>query len=104
MRSDHTYKAVKCLCAYDTEKERLMPIHAALLVVMDENGFIMRTKICPDDEVCRYINLTLVDLTSTVTYMIPIVIFLIHLGRFKHHFLLPLQLIMWLVIRMDLNI
>ena len=51
MRSDHTYKIAKSLVAYSAKDQKLIPLRASLLVVMNEKDEVMSYKLCPTDEV-----------------------------------------------------
>lgn len=54
MRSDHTYKISKALSVYNPDTSSMCALSSSTLVIMDENGLIMKTVLCPDDKVSYF--------------------------------------------------
>jgi hypothetical protein len=61
MRLDHTYKVTAALTAWSALDNCNISLRSSLLIIMDELGQIMATKICPNDEVERSHDVTFND-------------------------------------------
>ena len=51
MRSDHTYKISKSLSVWNDKNGSMCALASSTLVIMDENSYIMKVVILPNDKV-----------------------------------------------------